>query len=228
MAKAKVVVKRGDELEEGYRRRITEVYVRSFAEDFVAFSRDTGKLADAFEHMLLLDQFYIALVDGEPAGLASLTEGDQTLFAPRWREIRRHLGLARGLLAYVVIRHWFMRPSDGSRPGLAEIGFVATEPGYQRRGVATALLRHVLAQPGFGEYVLEDIKDTNAPALGAYVKLGFKVYKRRKVRFARQAGFTELVSMKLVQDSSLQPTSGRSPGAVRPVRPVDDDGAGTH
>jgi hypothetical protein len=77
-----VVVERGDELGEGYRRRIAEVYVRSFAADFVAFSRDTGTLADAFEHMLLLERFYIALVDGEPAGLTSLTAADQTLFAP--------------------------------------------------------------------------------------------------------------------------------------------------
>ena len=214
MVETMVVVVRGDELGEGYRRRITEVYVRSFAEDFVAFSRDTGKLADAFEHMLLLERFYVALVDAEPAGLASLTVGDQTLFAPRLREIRRHLGLARGLLAYVVIRNWFMRASDGARSGLAEIGFVATEPAYQGRGVATALLRHLLAQPGYHEYVLEDIKDTNAPALGLYAKLGFTEYKRRKVRFARRAGFTELVSMTLVQDSTSQPASRRSPGAV--------------
>jgi ribosomal protein S18 acetylase RimI-like enzyme len=204
MVETMVVVERGDELGEGYRRRITEVYVHSFAADFVAFSRDTDTVADAFEHMLLLERFYIALVDGEPAGLASLTEGDQILFAPRWREIRRHLGLARGLLGYGVIRRWFMRPFDGARPGLAEIGFVATEPTYQGRGVATALLRHLLALPGYREYVLEDIKDTNAPALGLYAKLGFTVYKRRKVRFARRAGFSELVSMKLVQDSTSQ------------------------
>jgi ribosomal protein S18 acetylase RimI-like enzyme len=208
-----VVVKRGDELGEGYRRRITEVYVRSFAEDFAAFSRDTDKFADAFEHMLLLERFYIALVDGEPAGLASLTEGEQTLFAPRWRDIRRHLGLARGLVCYVVIRSWFMRAFDGARPGLAEIGFVATEPAYQGRGVATALLDRLLAQPGYDEYVLEDIKDTNAPALGLYAKLGFTVYKRRKVRFARRAGFSELVSMKLLQDPTSQPAPGRSPRA---------------
>ena len=200
MVETVVVVERGDELGEEYRRRITEVYVRSFADDFVAFSRDTGKLADAFEHMLLLERFHVALVDGEPAGLASLTEGDQTLFTPRWREIRRHLGLVRGLLGYVVIRNWFMRPSDGARPGLAEIGFVATEPAYQGRGVATALLRHLLALPEYREYTLEDIKDTNAAALHVYEKLGFTVYKRRKVRFARRVGFTELLSMKLVQD----------------------------
>jgi ribosomal protein S18 acetylase RimI-like enzyme len=61
-----------------------------------------------------------------------------------------------------------------------------------------------LALPEYREYVLEDIKDTNEPALGLYAKLGFTVYKRRKVRFARRAGFTELVSMKLVQDHVSQ------------------------
>jgi ribosomal protein S18 acetylase RimI-like enzyme len=203
-----VLVKRADQLGEGYRRRVTEVYVRSFAADFVAFSRDTDKLADAFEHMLVLERFYIALVDGQPAGLASLTEGAQTLFAPRWQEIRHHLGLVRGLLTYVVIRHWFMRPSESARPGLGEIGFVATEPAYQRRGVAIALLRHLLADPRYQAYVLEDIKDTNTAALGLYAKLGFTEYKRRKVRFARRAGFSELVSMKLTQSP---PTSGTSP-----------------
>ena len=207
MDDATVVVERGDELGEAYRRRITEVYVRAFADDFVAFSRDTVKLANAFEHMLLLERFYVALVDGEPAGLASLTEGDQTLLAPSWRDIRRHLGLVRGLLAYTVIRNWFMRPSEGARPGLAEIGFVATEPAYQGRGVGTALLRHLLALPGYREYVLEDIKDTNAPALHLYGKFGFTVYKRRRVRFARRVGFTELLSMKLVQDAAAQPVS---------------------
>ena len=204
------VVERGDVLGEGYRRRITEVYVRSFAEDFVAFSRDTDKLADAFEHMLLLERFYIVLVDGEPAGLASLTEGDQQLFAPRWPELRRHLGLVRGLLGYLVIRSWFMGASDDARPGRAEIGFVATEPAYQGRGVGTALLRHLLAQPGYREYVLEDIKDTNVPALALYTKLGFTVHKRRKVRYAKRAGFSELVSMRLVQDAEPRPPAGRA------------------
>ncbi|MFD2794962.1 GNAT family N-acetyltransferase [Promicromonospora vindobonensis] len=213
MAETKFVVERGDVLGERYRRRITEVYVRSFAEDFVAFSRDTGKLADAFEHMLLLDRFYVVLVDGEPAGLASLTEGDQVLFAPRRREILRHLGPVRGLLGYVVVRTWFMGASDTARPGLAEIGFVATEPAYQGRGVATALLRHLLALPAYREYVLEDIKDTNVPALGLYTKLGFTVYKRRKARFARRAGFSELVSMKLVQGSGADSrATGHAPG----------------
>lgn len=194
-----VVVERGDVLGEDHRRRITEVYVASFADDFVAFSRNPVTLADAFEHMLLLGRFHVALVDRVPAGLASLTEGGQALLAPRWRELRRHLGPVRGALAYTVIRRWFMRTSEGARPGRGEIGFVATAPAFQGRGVATALLRHLTALPGPDELVIEDIKDTNAAALRVYEKCGFTVYRRRRIRFARWAGFTELLSMRLVR-----------------------------
>ncbi|WP_413316641.1 N-acetyltransferase [Agrococcus sp. 1P02AA] len=195
-----ITVQRGDELEEPFRRRIAEVYVRAFADDFAGFSRDTGKLADAFEHMLLLERFFVALIDDEPAGLASLTSGAETLFDPRPVEIRRHLGLLRGSVAASVIRRWFMPPSKDQRPQVAEIGFVSTEPAFQGRGVATALLQHLLALPGYSEYVLADIKDTNVAALGLYAKLGFTVVERRPMRFARRAGFSELVSMRLVQE----------------------------
>ncbi|GAA4380600.1 hypothetical protein GCM10023088_44150 [Actinomadura verrucosospora] len=56
-----------------------------------------------------------------------------------------------------------------------------------------------LALPEYDEFVLRDIKDTNAPALGLYAKLGFTEYRRRPVRFARRAGFTDYVSMRLAQ-----------------------------
>ncbi|MEV7527698.1 GNAT family N-acetyltransferase [Agrococcus sediminis] len=206
MSGAAITVERGDMLGETFRRRITEVYVRAFADDFRGFSRDASKLADAFEHMLLLERFHLALVDGEPAGLASLTEGDEQLFAPDRREILRHLGPVRGRIADRVIRSWFMGAHAGSRPGVAEIGFVATEPAHQGKGVATALLTHLLALPQYREYVLEDIKDTNGAALHLYAKLGFEVYRRRSVRFSRRAGFNELVSMRLAQDTPPRAT----------------------
>lgn len=194
-----IEVARGDALGEPYRHRITEVLVRGFAEDFAFFSRVPEVLAGAFEHMVLLERFYVALVDGEPAAVASVTSGDQECFAPRRAELRRHLGRVHGTLSWVVVRSQFLGAYDGARDGLAEIGFVATAPQHQGRGVATALLRHVLALGEYEEYVLRDIKDTNAPALGLYAKLGFDECERRPVRFARRAGFSAYVSMSLGQ-----------------------------
>jgi ribosomal protein S18 acetylase RimI-like enzyme len=192
-------VARADELGESYRRRISDVLVQGFAEDFSFFSADPVRLADLFEHMILLDRFYVAVIDGEPAAVASLTTKDEQCFAPRWREFRRHLGLWRGLVAYFVVRTQFMAVYDGAREGLAEVGFVATAPDHQGQGVGTALLTHLLGLPAFREYVVEEIKDTNAAALGLYAKLGFTEYKRRPERFAKRAGFSEYISMRLVQ-----------------------------
>jgi ribosomal protein S18 acetylase RimI-like enzyme len=192
-------VRRGDELGEAYRHRITEVLVRGFAEDFAYFSRDPRVLTDAFAHMVLLDRFYVALVDDEPAAIASVTEGAQECFAPRADQLRRHLGALHGTTSYLIVRSQFLGAYDDARHGLAEIGFVATAPEFQGRGVATTLMRHLLQLPEYAEYVLRDIKDTNAPALGLYGKLGFDEFRRRPIRFAKRAGFSAYVSMRLAQ-----------------------------
>ncbi|WP_154792344.1 GNAT family N-acetyltransferase [Occultella kanbiaonis] len=191
---------RADVLGEAHRRRIADVWVRGFAEDFAYFSSDPAVLGDAFAHLLLLEHWYVALVDGEPAAVACLSEGDEEVLQPRAAEFRRHLGLVHGTITHLIVRSQFLGGHDGVRPGLVEIGFVTTAPAYQGRGVATALLRHLLALPGYDEFVLRDIKDTNAAALGLYAKLGFAESGRRAVRGARRAGFAEYVSMRLVRD----------------------------
>lgn len=194
-----IEVHRGDTLGEPYRRGITDVLVRGFADDFAYFAKDPDVLADAFEHMVLLDRFYVALADGEPAAIASVTVGTQECFAPRGDQLREHLGLVHGTMSHLIVRAEFLGADAGARDGLAEIGFVTTAPRFQRQGFATALIRQVLELPEYDEYVLRDIKDTNEPALAVYTKLGFSELGRRPVRFARRAGFSEYISMNLVQ-----------------------------
>lgn len=189
-------IRRSDELDESGRRRVAEVLVRGFADDFAWFSTDATRLADAFEHMVLPERFYAVLVDGEPAAIASFTVGDQECFAPRAAPMRRHLGRVHGTLTYLVVRSQFLGTPPDARPGLAEIGFVATDPDRRGRGLATALLQHLMAVPGVDELVLRDIKDTNAAALGLYRKLGFTESSRRPVRSAKRAGFSAYVSMR--------------------------------
>ncbi|MCP3805046.1 GNAT family N-acetyltransferase [Allokutzneria sp. A3M-2-11 16] len=192
-----ITMARGDELGERSRMRIADVLVRGFAQDFSFFSKDSRALADAFAHMLLLDRFHVACVDGEPAAVATLTSGTQQCFAPRWGPFRKHLGWVRGTVCYHVIRNQFMAVSEGAAEDVAEIGFVTTAPEHQGRGVATALLRHLVAQPGPRAFVLEEIKDTNEPALGLYRKLGFTEYRRRPQKHTARVGFEAYVSMRL-------------------------------
>lgn len=194
----KIEVARADELGEGYRHRIAEVLTQGFAEDFAFFSKDPGVLADAFAPMLILERFHIALVDGEPAAVAVVTEGEQECFEPDRHELQRVLGPIHGIISYWIIRSQFMGAYDGARDGLTEIAFVTTAPQHQSKGVATALMRRLLELPS-DEFVLRDIKDTNTPALGLYAKLGFTERQRRRIKFAKRAGFSAYVSMGLTR-----------------------------
>ncbi len=188
------------ELGEGFRRPITEVFVDAFGQDFAYFSKDPRRLADAFEHMLVLDVFHVALLDGEPAGIAACTDGRQQSAVPQGRHLRRHLGLVKGAIGAVALKREF----SGGVPGLADdaasIEFVGTASRFQGKGVATALITHLLALPQYREYVLESVSDINTAALKLYEKLGFVEYKRVAVNHTKRTGISYYVSLKLVQD----------------------------
>lgn len=111
--------------------------------------------------------------------------------------MRRALGLLRGTLTYLIVRTQFVGPSADARPGLGEIGFVATDPAFRGRGAATTLMRRILAEENSEDVVVLEIKDTNEAALGLYRNVGFVELRRRPARFAGRAGFREYVDMTL-------------------------------
>jgi len=63
-----------------------------------------------------------------------------------------------------------------------DIANVAVAPGYRRRGIAEALLRELMAEgeaAGVRKFFLE-VRETNAPAIALYEKLGFTRIGMRK------------------------------------------------
>ncbi|WP_157549364.1 GNAT family N-acetyltransferase [Nonomuraea candida] len=194
-----IEVVRAAELGESYRRGIAEVFIDGFGPDFSYFSKDPAKLTDALEHALVLDLFYVALLEGRPAGITACTDGRQPSFRHDKRELRRHLGLYKGTVADFGFRREFSKSLPYAREGMASLEFVATGAAYRGRGVATALLTHLLALPQYDEYVLAEISDINTPALRLYEKLGFREFERTKVRHTQQTGINYYISMRLVQ-----------------------------
>lgn len=188
------------ELGEEYRRPITEVFVDAFGPDFAYFSKDPRVLADAFEHMLVLDVFHVALLDGQAAGIAALTDGRRPSAVPQGTHLRRHLGLVKGTIAAIALGREFSGGVPGATDGTASIEFVGTATRFQGRGVAGALLRNLIARPGYREFVLEAVSDINTPALALYEKLGFTEYKRVRVRHTRLSGISYYISLKLTPD----------------------------
>ncbi|MFG1694402.1 GNAT family N-acetyltransferase [Nonomuraea sp. NPDC049309] len=196
------------DLGERHRRAVAEVFVDGFGPDFSYFSDDPAELADALEHALVLDVFYVALLEGRPAGITACTDGRRPSFRHDRRELRRHLGFYKGTIADIGFRREFAKPLPYARDGLASLEFVATALRYRGRGVATALLTHLLALPQYDEYVLADIADTNTPALRLYEKLGFREFQRIRVRHTRRTGIRYYISMRLVQ-AQRSPADGR-------------------
>ncbi|GAA1331744.1 GNAT family N-acetyltransferase [Saccharothrix algeriensis] len=193
-------IRRADELGESARAGICAVFVDGFGEYLDYFAKDRARLVDAFAHMLVLDLFHVAVIDGQPAGIAACTDGQQLPLRHDRAVLRQQLGFVKGTIADFVFRREFQKPWATTTDGVASVEFVATAAQHRGRGVATALLNHLLALPQYHEYVLEDVADTNAPALAVYEKLGFREFRREKVRHTRRTGINYYVSLKLVQE----------------------------
>lgn len=193
-------VRRADELGESARAGICAVFVDGFGEYLDYFAKDRTALVEAFAHMLVLDLFYVAMIDGQPAGIAACTDGQQLSVRHDRTILRQRLGFVKGTIADFVFRRAFQKPWATTTDGVASVEFVATAAEYRGRGVATAVLNHLLALPQYHEYVLEDVADTNAPAIAVYEKLGFREFRRKKVRHTRRTGINYYVSLKLVQE----------------------------
>ncbi|MFI6299371.1 GNAT family N-acetyltransferase [Nonomuraea sp. NPDC050790] len=194
-----IEIARATDLGAAHRRAVAEIFVDGFGSDFAYFSKDPKKLADALQHALVLDVFHVALADGRPAAITACTDGRQLSFRHDKRELRRHLGFYKGTIADMAFKREFYTPLPYAKDRMASLEFVATGSKYRGRGVATALLKHLLGLPQYDEYVLAEISDINTPALRLYEKLGFREFTREKVNHTKRTGINYYISMRLVQ-----------------------------
>jgi len=181
------------------REKISELFVDGFYDDLKMFSKDRARLARAFAHMFLLRYFYVALVDGEIAGVAACLGAEDYCVKFDQKELVRHLGLFRGLFAGFAFKYLGHSPKYPPEAATDErtgsIEFVATGSLRRKKGVAAAILGHLHSLPEYAEHVLE-VKDTNAAAVALYEKLGYREVFRRKFRWSKRADFDYFVYMK--------------------------------
>lgn len=81
---------------------------------------------------------------------------------------------------------------------------VAVDPGWRRRGIARALVGHMLEDArrrGIAQVFLE-VRPTNAEALGLYERFGFRVIGRRR------GYYVDTGEDALVMEATLEPAPG--------------------
>lgn len=188
---------RASELGDSARKKISDIFVGGFIQWLQYFSKDAEKLSRAFAHMFVLEAFFVAVIDGEPVGIAACTDGKTPPVRLQANELRHYLGFIRGSIAGMVLKkelenHPYPFPMES---GTGSVEFVATDEKYRGKGVASAIIRHIISGTVYSAYVLE-VADTNSSAIRLYEKLGFREFLRVPHKQSKQSGINDLVYMK--------------------------------
>ncbi len=75
------------------RHEISNIFVDGFYEWIKFFSKDKDVLKKVFAHMFNLDAFYVAIIDGQVTGFASICNEHINNITLNRKELQKHLGL---------------------------------------------------------------------------------------------------------------------------------------
>ncbi len=195
-------IMRAGELGNDARMKISRIFVDGFFQWLSFFSKDKEKLTKAFSHMFNPEVFYVAVMDGEIAGITACTDGKVPSVQLKAKELKRHLGFFMGTIAYSILKREFEeKPYPFEiKKGMGTVEFVATSIHYRGRGVATAIMHYIFDSAPYDVYVLE-VADTNGNAVKLYEKLGYTEFARVKEKHSKQSGVNYLVYMKYLKNN---------------------------
>ena len=192
-------IKRAIEFEENIRDKITELYVEGFFEDgWKFFSKDKIKLKRAFAPLFELEYFYVAVIDNEIAGMIACMNKDKFCLNINIKIFVKYLGIFGGLLAYFGNKNFLSKFQNETETKLAIPEFLVTDEKFRKRGVASSLMKYLLALPEYEHYVI-DVADTNTASLNLCQKLGYKEVSRKK--FMPRSGINYWIRLKYSKEN---------------------------
>lgn len=119
------------------RKQMGEIFADGFKQWLGYFSKDKNVIAKAFSHMFMLDQFYVAIRNNEVAGVAACTDGKTFSVKLNNKELRKHLGYFKGIMAGIFLKKEFEAPYENFPPNTGSIEFVGTAKKFRGQGIAS-------------------------------------------------------------------------------------------
>lgn len=189
---------KADETGLNVRDDIEVAFANGFIQWLKFFSKDEKIIADAFAHMFVLEEFYVAIKDDKVAAFAACTDGKTKSVKLKKSELRRHLGFFKGSIAAMALRKEFEMVDDEFPNNTGSVEFIGTSKDFRRQGAATELLKYILEHEPYEEFVISEVADTNESAMKLYTKIGFTEYKRKKMSApaTKKTGINNLLSLK--------------------------------
>jgi ribosomal protein S18 acetylase RimI-like enzyme len=197
----KFTIVKADKTDLNVRKQMSEIFAEGFTQWLGYFSKDKNIIAKAFAHMFVLDQFYVAIANDKVAGVTACTNGKTLSVRLNKKELRKHLGFIKGSMAGIFLKKEFEAPYVNFPPNTGSIEFVGTALEFRGQGVASQIIHHIFENTPYNDYVIEEVADTNTPAMKLYKKLGFEEYKRKPFpeKIAKKNGINNLLSLKYVK-----------------------------
>ncbi len=197
----KFTIFKADEIDLDVRMQMSEIFTEGFSQWLGYFSKDKNKIAKAFAHMFVLNQFYVAITNDKVAGMTACTDGKTLSVRLNKKELRKHLGFFKGSMAGIFLKKEFEALFENFPPNTGSIEFVGTASEFRGQGVASQIIQHIFENTPYKEYVIEEVADTNTPAMRLYKKLGFEEYKRKPLpkKIAKKNGINNLLSLKYMK-----------------------------
>lgn len=191
-----VSVKRMNDFSTSRRNEIARVFVDAYYKDLSRITKDRIKLINCFQKVINKDVFYVADLAGEIGGIAACSNNHNRGLILNKDDFKKEFGFLKGMMAYSALKEDFNRQLPYSQ-NTCYIECVGTLSQYRGMGIATKLIEFITSETPYDRYVLE-VSDTNKNAYRLYQKLGFKVFDKKKVRWARIKGFNETIFMEWV------------------------------
>ncbi|AVL00749.1 GNAT family N-acetyltransferase [Pediococcus inopinatus] len=184
------------------RPAISEIFVEGFYQWLKFFSKDKTKLAKAFAHAFNPEVFYAAVENENILGFAACTDGIIHSIQLDQHELRVHLGIFMGTLAYKILKKEFeVKPYPFEiTSNMGTIEFVATSKNHRGQGVATQIIKYIHENTPFKKYVLE-VADTNVNAVRLYETLNYQVFKRVPETHTKRSGINFYLYMQYIKST---------------------------
>lgn len=194
----KTFVIRADKIDIEVRTQMAEIFSEGFTQWLIFFSDDKQKISKTFEHMFILENFYVAFMGNKVIGMAACTNIKSQSVKLNKKELFKNLGIIKGSIAWFTLRKRFNTEIPKNNLKTGSIEYVGIDPKYRGQGVGKRIINYIIENTPYREYIIEEVADTNIPAINLYKKIGFKEYKRKVLpsRTAKRIGINHLISFK--------------------------------
>lgn len=192
-----IKIDKADKFDENMvRKGMASIFSDGFTQWLTFFSKNPKKIAAAFGHIFVLDQFFIAVDNNRIVGMVGCTNTKELSVRLNGKELRRHLGWFKGSLALLFLKKEFETPFNPPLENAASIEFVGTASDYSGKGIATQIMNYIVENTNYQTYLIEEVADNNIAAMNLYKKLGFVEYRRKKNKLGKKNGISYFISLR--------------------------------